>query len=275
MRRRHTNITTAVFINRTIQTRTEILQSWPVLVPVLTPPSLQAGCFFRLLLPPTLKSCIQSSFRTHFAAPFWFVREFFCKPAPLLRSVVCRFHPHHTPAPARRNFRSEAPLARMSDHRPALSSTMKLQPLSQASTTTASPSSKQLQQNSLVGSINASLQRVQGIVASRKQDDFSERRVLEAYERYKAMFLKPAMRMALDENSEQQDNIIQKESRERQQQEEQHASIQRQLQLQQKQRLESLLPRSPEREQLPPRPSSSLTPDASSHNPCAAPLAAF
>jgi hypothetical protein len=164
----------------------------------------------------------------------------------------------------------------MSDYKAAPPATMKLQPLSQASATTASPSSKQQQQSSLVGSINASLQRVQGIVASRKQDDFSERRVLEAYERYKAMFLKPAMRMTVDENLEQQEQKSQKENRERQQQEEQHACIQRQLQLQQTQRLESLLPRSPKQEQAPQhleqplsRPSSSLPPD-SSYNPCAA-----
>jgi len=81
---------------------------------------------------------------------------------------------------------------------------MKLQPLSQASvnTATSSPSAKSLHQSSLADSINCSLQRVHSIVARRKEDDYSERRVLEAYERYKAMFLKPEMRMSLGENAE-------------------------------------------------------------------------
>ena len=36
---------------------------------------------------------------------------------------------------------------------------------------------------SLAESINSSLQRVQSIVMKRKDDDYSERRVMEAYER--------------------------------------------------------------------------------------------
>ena len=69
----------------------------------------------------------------------------------------------------------------MADHRPVLSS-IKLQPLSHhAAAATTSPQSKL--QMSLSESINSSLQRVQSIVMKRKEDDYSERRVLEAYER--------------------------------------------------------------------------------------------
>ena len=69
----------------------------------------------------------------------------------------------------------------MADHRPVLSS-IKLQPLSHnTAAATTSPQSKL--QMSLSESINSSLQRVQSIVMKRKDDDYSERRVLEAYER--------------------------------------------------------------------------------------------
>jgi hypothetical protein len=167
----------------------------------------------------------------------------------------------------------------MSEYTAAISPTMKLQPLSQASvnTATSSPSAKSLHQSSLADSINCSLQRVHSIVARRKEDDYSERRVLEAYERYKAMFLKPEMRMTLGENAEtqqqrqQQQQKIQKEELERQQQEEQRAVIQRQLQQQQKQRLESLLPQQPKPESSPSQPSSSPF-HPSCLNPCVSPF---
>ena len=162
----------------------------------------------------------------------------------------------------------------MSEYRAAISPTMKLQPLSQASvnTATSSPSAKPLHQSALADSINCSLQRVHSIVARRKEDDYSEKRVLEAYERYKAMFLKPEMRMTLGENAEaQQQQKIQKQELERQQQEEQRLIIQRQLQQQQKQRLESLLPQQPKPESSPSQPSSSPF-HPSCLNPCVSPF---
>jgi hypothetical protein len=160
------------------------------------------------------------------------------------------------------------------EYKAAISPTMKLQPLSQASVNTATspPAAKSLHQRTLADSINCSLQRVHSIVARRKEDDYSEKRVLEAYERYKAMFLKPEMRMSLGENAEaQQQQKIQREELERQQQEEQRLIIQRQLQQQQKQRLEFLLPQQRKPENSPSQPSASPS-HPSCVNPCVSPV---